>query len=71
MSKIQRCTDCHEPTGPAPLCETCAALRMEGMVPKSWVEEAFREAVELLGPCFTTADALWIDSESQKRVDAA
>ncbi len=45
-----------------------ALAELESMTPKTWVEEAFKEAVEMLGPCWTNADTLWHDSEARKRL---
>jgi len=41
---------------------------LESMTPQIWVEEAFKEAVEMLGPCWTSADTLWHDSKARKRL---
>lgn len=68
MSEIQRCDDCHEPTGPICICVSCASVRSDFFAPAAWVEEAFREAVEMLGPCWTNADTLWHDSKIRKRL---
>ena len=34
------------------------------------VEEAYREAVDTLNPCFATADALWEGSNARKQLES-
>jgi hypothetical protein len=68
MIEIQRCDDCHEPVGPICICVSCASVRREFFAPASWVEEAFKEAVEMLNPCFTNADTLWHESKALKKL---
>ena len=68
MSEIQRCDDCHEPTGPICICVSCASIRSDFFAPAAWVEEAFKEAVDMLNPSFASADALWLQSKLRKRL---